>query len=197
MTRLTSFRFGSSPGQGNDKNLGRFSTPCRKADETLGKHGDSDISRLSIVGPPCDLQFTPSGHVWNLRKILNNLSDHACSQLHDSAGGIDCRKSALWSGPGMTRGKTRRGDAETQRHGAATKTKTKTSPQRTQGAQRTQGKARAWGCFFESKSSQAAKTLRISTQRKRRKQRFFGIVTLPKPFRGPERLLLAPRWSPF
>src|SRR6267378_3954125 len=51
------------------------------------------------------------------------------------------------------------------RRDAARQTATKTSPQRTQGAQRTQGKAQAGGCFFESKSSQAAKTFMISTLR--------------------------------
>src|SRR5258708_23614130 len=40
------------------------------------------------------------------------------------------------------------------------------------------------------------KTKNLEMQRKRRKERFFGVVTLAKPFRRPEKLLLISRQYP-
>src|SRR5258708_22115607 len=41
-----------------------------------------------------------------------------------------------------------------------------------------------------------SKTITLETQRKRREQRFFWVVTLAKPFRRPERLLPSSRPYP-
>ena len=65
MTRLTVVPLRSSPIQGNDQNLGLLSTPrLERADETVGKQTDTDISQNFHFGIRSGGQFTQELHVW-------------------------------------------------------------------------------------------------------------------------------------
>src|SRR5229473_3348227 len=89
--------------------------------------------------------------------------------------------------PSAGSGQARRGDT------ARRSRNQNPSPQRTQGAQRTQGKAQARGCFSEPKSSQAAKTFRISTAEVAEEAEVLGGCNVGPTFSSPVRLLLSSR----
>src|SRR6267142_477125 len=55
------------------------------------------------------------------------------------------------------------------------------------------GKSVGRGCFFESKSSQAAKTFRISTAEEAEVAEVFWVVRMSDHFDVPERVLLYPQ----